>query len=264
MVTSRWCPFVMVEVDISDVLRRQSLLGGAHSSWSWLIYLKFPAFHSLMILSPNTSPPRHLPIILPPHLPPFHIFLRLRPSLLPTFLPPISVHLRFPHFSISSPSASPSHMYLSNPHPFYVPIFIPPLPPVFKIFLRPRSFPLPNSSLPVSLPSTYPSLPVHPFRYSPPMFNSPSHIQPPPSTSPSHIPTSLSTQLFLIPSQTFRKQHNCICLIVICNISIYLNMSQCITFTLNVFFTQTRTKSCRMFKDRIVLKHNMSHILVQR
>ena len=31
----------MVVVDISGVLGRQSLLGGAHSSWSWLISLVF-------------------------------------------------------------------------------------------------------------------------------------------------------------------------------------------------------------------------------
>ena len=37
--TSRWSPFVMVVVDISGVLGRRPLLGGAHSSWSWLTSL---------------------------------------------------------------------------------------------------------------------------------------------------------------------------------------------------------------------------------
>ena len=31
----------MVVVDISEVLGRRPLLGGAHSSWSWLTSLKF-------------------------------------------------------------------------------------------------------------------------------------------------------------------------------------------------------------------------------
>ena len=41
--TSRWSPFVMVVVDISwvCVLGRRPLLGGAHSSWSWLTSLVF-------------------------------------------------------------------------------------------------------------------------------------------------------------------------------------------------------------------------------
>ena len=102
-----------------------------------------------------------------------------------------------------SPSTSPSHISPSRPRPrpSPLPILFPPLPPAFQIIPRPRSLPLPNSSLPSTSLPHIPSSPstlsdiyhyVHlPFPYSSA-----------PSTSPPHIPTSVSTQHFSIPSQT--------------------------------------------------------------
>ena len=226
------------------------------------------------------------PVLLPPLPSAFQIFLRPRSFPLPsTSFPYVSPSpsASLPHIPLS-PSTSFPHILLPRPPPFHISLC--PRPPHFHTFSFPVHLSSTHSSLPVHLPSTHSSLPlhlpsthfylpldlpstysfvpVHPFRFSPPTSTSPSHIHPPPSTSPPHIPTYVSTPLFSIPSQTFRKQHNRICLIVFCNTSIYVKMSQCISFPLNVFFTKNRTKSCRILKDIIILKHNMHHIQVQR
>ena len=187
----------MVVVDISEVLGRWPLLGGVGF--------------------------RHLPIILPPRSPPFHVFLRLRPHLLLHIF--ISSYFSLPS---PSPSISPPHIVPSTstcfPNypqtPFISPLkFLPPLNP----------------------PSTYSFVTLHTFRYLPlrspplPIFIRPIHF---PSTySYLHVyPT------FLHPFPNKRSEnnkHNRIYVIVFCNTSIYLNMSQYISFTFNVFLFRT-------------------------